>query len=174
MVNANFASDGVVDFGDLHASQTISGTSTGLSVGQNVSIAIGGKTFLAQVKADGSWSYNLGIADLASLASGPGTLVVSANDAANNHVDSLTTSFTLNPASIIPILTVDPVGGDNLMGIADLSTANITITGHSINIAPGSPVSVSLDVLGPYLGIINADGSWSVTILAVSLPMAHM
>ena len=164
VVNANFASDGVVDFGDLHASQTISGTSTGLSVGQNVSIAIGGKTFLAQVKADGSWSYNLGIADLASLASGPGTLVVSANDAANNHVDSLTTSFTLNPASIIPILTVDPVGGDNLMGIADLSTANITITGHSINIAPGSPVSVSLDVLGPYLGIINADGSWSVTI----------
>lgn len=163
-VNANFATDGVVDFGDLHASQTISGTSTGLSVGQNVSIAIGGQTFLAQVKADGSWSYNLGIADLASLASGPGTLVVSANDAANNHADSLTTVFTLNPTSIIPILTVDPVGGDNLMGIADLSTANITITGHSTNIAPGSPVSVSLDVLGPYLGIINADGSWSVTI----------
>lgn len=163
-VNANFATDGVVDFGDLHASQTISGTSTGLSVGQNVSIAIGGQTFLAQVKADGSWSYNLGIADLASLASGPGTLVVSANDAANNHADSLTTAFTLNPASIIPILTVDPVGGDNLMGIADLSAANITITGHSINIAPGLPVSVSLDVLGPYQGTINADGSWSVTI----------
>lgn len=163
-VNANFASDGVVDFGDLHASQTISGTSTGLSVGQNVSIAIGGQTFLAQVKADGSWSYNLGIADLASLASGPGTLVVSANDAANNHADSLTTAFTLNPASIIPILTVDPVGGDNLMGIADLSAANITITGHSINITPGLPVSVSLDVLGPYQGTINADGSWSVTI----------
>nr|WP_279077741.1 Ig-like domain-containing protein [Hafnia alvei] len=165
LVSTNFASDGLIDYAELHASQTISGTSTGLSVGQNVSIAIGGQTFLAQVKADGSWTYNLNLTELASLASGAGTLVVSANDAANNHVDSLTTIFTLNPIAVIPVLTVDPVGGDNLLGLSDLNgMLNITISGHSSNILPGTPVLVTLDSLGPYVGTITSDGSWSVSI----------
>lgn len=164
-VDTNFISDGVIDYADLHTAQTISGGSTGLSVGQSITINIGGRPFTTTVNGDGSWNYTLKITDLVDIPNG--SLVVTATDAAGNSATSPSTSYTVDPLSSVPGITIDPISVDNLLGSNDLTSGIVTVSGHSTGLAPLSTIVVTISGLPPYTSpplVVAADGTWQVSV----------
>ena len=163
-VSPNFITDGVIDYADLHASQTITGSSTGLSVGQNITINIGGKPFTTTVNGDGSWSYTLKITDLVDIPNG--SLVVTATDAAGNPAASLPTTYIVDPLSAVPVLTIDPISVDNLLGTSDLISGTVIVSGHSSGLSPLSTLQVTVSGAPPFTipVVIGLDGSWQVNV----------
>lgn len=167
-VNPNFISDHVIDYADLHTLQVISGTSTGFKAGQSINITLGGKSFSAIVQANGSWSYSLGVSDLAAIGlAGPGSLSVSGTDVAGNAALPTDVTYTVNNTLPLTSLTIDPVSGDNILGIADLAGTTITITGHSQGLV-GNALLISVDgvpqLTTPLTVIVGSNGTWQATI----------
>ncbi len=163
-VNPNFITDGVIDYPDLHASQTITGGSTGLSVGQSITINIGGQIFTTTVNGGGSWSYTLKITDLVDIPNG--SLVVTATDAAGNPAASLPTTYIVDPLSAVPVLTIDPISVDNLLGTSDLALGTVIVSGHSSGLTPLSTLQVTVSGTPPFTlpVVIGLDGSWQVNV----------
>jgi hypothetical protein len=123
-------------------------------------VTLNGKTYAAEVGADGAWSVNVPAADAQALGDGTWTVNVSGKDAAGNTVSG---SQTIGVDTTAPTLSVDTLAQDNIINAAEHSQP-LTLTGKT-NAEAGQIVTVTLNGKN-YNATVGSDGTWSVTLAA--------
>ncbi|MCX8287866.1 Ig-like domain-containing protein [Enterobacter pseudoroggenkampii] len=157
---ATTAGDNVLNASEQSAGFTLSGASKNLAQGTELTVTLNGKTYAAEVGADGAWSVNVPAADAQALGDGTWTVNVSGKDAAGNTVSG---SQTIGVDTTAPTLSVDTVAQDNIINAAEHNQP-LTLTGKT-NAEAGQIVTVTLNGKN-YNATVGSDGTWSVTLEA--------
>ncbi|ENU4085668.1 Ig-like domain-containing protein [Enterobacter asburiae] len=155
---ATTAGDNVLNASEQSAGFTLSGASKNLAQGTALTVTLNGKTYAAEVGADGAWSVNVPAADAQALGDGTWTVSVSGKDAAGNTVSG---SQTIGVDTTAPTLSVDTLAQDNIINAAEHSQP-LTLTGKT-NAEAGQIVTVTLNGKN-YNATVGSDGTWSVTL----------
>ncbi|MBT1865353.1 Ig-like domain-containing protein [Enterobacter asburiae] len=155
---ATTAGDNVLNASEQSAGFTLSGASKNLAQGTALTVTLNGKTYSAEVGADGAWSVNVPAADAQALGDGTWTVNVSGKDAAGNTVSG---SQTIGVDTTAPTLSVDTLAQDNIINAAEHSQP-LTLTGKT-NAEAGQIVTVTLNGKN-YNATVGSDGTWSVTL----------
>ncbi|MCA5917993.1 Ig-like domain-containing protein [Pectobacterium brasiliense] len=157
-----------LNYAESRATQAVSGTSTGLEVGQNVTVRLNGVDYTTKVLTGGTWSVNIPPSALQVLPNTSHTLSVSAQDKAGNPTDPSSVNFNVNLTPPPTVMTIDPISTDNIINASEIG-GNITISGRSIGPA-SSMTAVQISVNGVLLQpnpITDINGNWSITIPAL-------
>ncbi|UUR70544.1 Ig-like domain-containing protein [Enterobacter asburiae] len=157
---ATTAGDNVLNASEQSAGFTLSGASKNLAQGTALTVTLNGKTYAAEVGADGAWSVNVPAADAQALGDGTWTVNVSGKDAAGNTVSG---SQTIGVDTTAPIVSVDTLAQDNIINAAEHNQP-LTLTGKT-NAEAGQIVTVTLNGKN-YNATVGSDGTWSVTLAA--------
>lgn len=158
----DFTPAGVLDASQAASDKLVRGYTSAQDAGQTVTLTLNDQTYTAVVNADGSWQTTIPAAALQGLAEGQQyTLGFSLTDAAGNTTTA-EQSFTVN--FTVPVVTIDPVGGDNALNNADLQLSQI-VTGDTQNIPVESLITLTLGARVYYARVLG-DGSWSAIIPA--------
>lgn len=157
---ATTAGDNVLNASEQSAGFTVSGASKNLAQGTLLTVTLNGKTYAAEVGADGAWSVNVPAADAQALGDGTWTVNVSGKDAAGNTVSG---SQTIGVDTTAPTLSVDTLAQDNIINAAEHNQP-LTLTGKT-NAEAGQIVTVTLNGKN-YNATVGSDGTWSVTLAA--------
>ncbi|MDH5023071.1 Ig-like domain-containing protein [Enterobacter asburiae] len=155
---ATTAGDNVLNASEQSAGFTLSGTSKNLAQGTALTVTLNGKTYAAEVGADGAWSVNVPAADAQALGDGTWTVNVSGKDVAGNTVSG---SQTIGVDTTAPTLSVDTLAQDNIINAAEHNQP-LTLTGKT-NAEAGQIVTVTLNGKN-YNATVGSDGTWSVTL----------
>ncbi len=155
---ATTAGDNVLNASEQSAGFTLSGASKNLAQGTELTVTLNGKTYAAEVGADGAWSVNVPAADAQALGDGTWTVSVSGKDAAGNTVSG---SQTIGVDTTAPTLSVDTLAQDNIINAAEHNQP-LTLTGKT-NSEAGQIVTVTLNGKN-YNATVGSDGAWSVTL----------
>ncbi|RTN32438.1 Ig-like domain-containing protein [Enterobacter asburiae] len=155
---ATTAGDNVLNASEQSAGFTLSGASKNLAQGTELTVTLNGKTYAAEVGADGAWSVNVPAADAQALGDGTWTVNVSGKDAAGNTVSG---SQTIGVDTTAPTLSVDTLAQDNIINAAEHNQP-LTLTGKT-NAEAGQIVTVILNGKN-YNATVSSDGTWSVTL----------
>jgi hypothetical protein len=127
--------------------------------GQTVTVGLNGKSWSATVGSDGRWSVTLDAGSVATLAEGKHNISASVSDKAGNQTNTQG-SFTVDTST--PVVTLDAIGGDNVLNGSELSTTQM-ISGRVTGASAGDTVVVKLGEHSLNT-IVQADGSWSVAV----------
>ncbi|EGE7768057.1 Ig-like domain-containing protein, partial [Escherichia coli] len=155
--------DDVINAAEKGADLTLSGSTSGVEVGQTVTVTFGGKTYTATVAGDGSWTTTVPAADLSVLRDGDATVQASVSTI-NGNTASATHAYSVDATA--PTLAINTIATDDILNAAEAGNP-LTISGSSTAEA-GQTVTVTLNGV-TYSGSVQADGSWSV-----SLPTADL
>ena len=147
--------DDMLNAAEAQQPLTVHGSSSA-EAGQTVTVTLGGKTYTALVGSDGTWTFDVPAADLASLSQGALTVTASVNDKAGN---SGQTTHTLTVDTVAPTVTISTVADDDIVNNAE-QLAGQTIRGTT-TAEQGQTVTVSFNGHS-YQATVGADGSWSV------------
>ncbi|WP_337010030.1 Ig-like domain-containing protein [Pantoea sp. AS142] len=153
--------DGYLNQAETAVSQTLSGSTGVAGEGQTVNVTLGGNDYTATVDVQGNWTLTLTPAQVQTLGEGVNTLVVTASDAAGNS-GSLTSSVTVDLTP--PVLSVNPIGGDNIINAVEVLEA-VAISGTALLADAGQTVTVSVQNVD-YTTRVLSDGTWQVTLPA--------
>ncbi|EMX9179737.1 Ig-like domain-containing protein [Citrobacter sedlakii] len=156
----SIAVDQILNAVEHNASLALSGKTTA-EAGQTVTLTLNGQTYTALVTNEGTWALTVDAADVQALANGDHSLTVSVSDKAGNAADF---SDQLTVDTTAPILTVNPVAGDNILNDDEQDVAQL-ISGMANGAAPGDVVTVQFGDQ-TFTGVVQADGSWSVGVPA--------
>ncbi|HHA2202222.1 Ig-like domain-containing protein [Enterobacter hormaechei subsp. xiangfangensis] len=157
---ATTAGDNVINASEQSAGFTLSGTSKNLAQGTALTVTLNGKTYTAEVGANGAWSVKVPAADAQALGDGTWTVNVSGKDAAGNTVSG---SQTIGVDTASPVISVDTIAQDNIINAAEHNQP-LTLTGKT-NAEAGQIVTVTLNGKN-HTATVGSDGSWFVTLPA--------
>ncbi|MEP8670857.1 Ig-like domain-containing protein [Enterobacter hormaechei] len=157
---ATTAGDNVINASEQSAGFTLSGTSKNLAQGTALTVTLNGKTYTAEVGANGAWSVKVPAADAQALGDGTWTVNVSGKDAAGNTVSG---SQTIGVDTASPVISVDTIAQDNIINAAEHNQP-LTLTGKA-DAEAGQIVTVTLNGKN-HTATVGSDGSWSVTLPA--------
>ena len=157
---ATTAGDNVINASEQAAGFTLSGTSKNLAQGTALTVTLNGKTYSAEVGANGAWSVKVPAADAQALGDGTWTVNVSGKDAAGNTV---TGSQTIGVDTAAPAISVDTIAQDNIINAAEHNQP-LTLTGKT-DAEAGQIVTVTLNGKN-HTATVGSDGTWSVTLPA--------
>ncbi|ELR0678845.1 Ig-like domain-containing protein [Enterobacter hormaechei] len=157
---ATTAGDNVINASEQSAGFTLSGTSKNLAQGTALTVTLNGKTYTAEVGANGAWSVKVPAADAQALGDGTWTVNVSGKDAAGNTVSG---SQTIGVDTASPVISVDTIAQDNIINAAEHNQP-LTLTGKT-DAEAGQIVSVTLNGKN-HTATVGSDGSWFVTLPA--------
>ncbi|HDP6911148.1 BapA-related adhesin SiiEA [Escherichia coli] len=155
--------DDVINAAEKGADLTLSGNTSGVEVGQTVTVTFGGKTYNATVAGDGSWTTSVPAADLAALRDGDATVQASVSTI-NGNTASATHAYSVDATA--PTLAINTIATDDILNAAEAGNP-LTISGSSTAEA-GQTVTVTLNGV-TYIGTVQADGSWSVSVPTADL-----
>ncbi len=155
--------DDVINAAEKGADLTLSGNTSGVEVGQTVTVTFGGKTYNATVAGDGSWTTSVPAADLAALRDGDATVQASVSTI-NGNTASATHAYSVDATA--PTLAINTIATDDILNAAEAGNP-LTISGSSTAEA-GQTVTVTLNGV-TYTGTVQADGSWSVSVPTTDL-----
>ncbi|WP_338463745.1 Ig-like domain-containing protein [Franconibacter daqui] len=161
---APLSGDGYLNAAEAASPLLLSGVTTNVEAGRTVTLTLNGITYSATVQADGSWSVEVPVADLDAVADGLQTVQGSVTDAAGNPATASGDITLITDAASLPVLTVNAVTADDVINASEAG-AGVTLSGASVNLQPGQPVSVVLNGI-TYSATVGAGGSWSVNIPA--------
>uniref|UniRef100_UPI00313E739D Ig-like domain-containing protein n=1 Tax=Citrobacter sp. NCU1 TaxID=2026683 RepID=UPI00313E739D len=157
--------DNILSAAEMGQPLQIKGTSASDTIGQTLTVTLNGKTYTTTVNADGTWSVSVPSSDLTNMQNGMYDVKAEVNDVAGNHGTALADP-QLQVLLKVPQIVIDPITGDNFINaIEHSSSANLVITGTTIDAEPGATVRVTLGGVN-YNTTVKADGSWSLTINA--------
>lgn len=156
--------DGSLSLTDLLTNQILSGSSTHLAAGTQVTVNIGPLALRTTIAADGSWQLSLPGTLLQGLQDGTQLVSVTAQDAAGNVAQGA--QNLLVSIAALPSIILDPLFGDGGLNATDILSAKV-ITGSSTN-AIGALVNVSLGGK-TYQTTVGADGKWSIPVSQTDL-----
>jgi len=157
---ATTAGDNVINASEQAAGFTLSGTSKNLAQGTALTVTLNGKTYTAEVGANGAWSVKVPAADAQALGDGTWTVNVSGKDAAGNIVSG---SQTIGVDTAAPSISVDTIAQDNIINAAEHNQP-LTLTGKT-DAEAGQIVTVTLNGKN-HTATVGSDGTWSVTLPA--------
>ncbi|MGM8559128.1 Ig-like domain-containing protein [Enterobacter hormaechei] len=157
---ATTAGDNVINASEQSAGFTLSGTSKNLAQGTALTVTLNGRTYTAEVGANGAWSVKVPAADAQALGDGTWTVNVSGKDAAGNTVSG---SQTIGVDTASPVISVDTIAQDNIINAAEHNQP-LTLTGKT-DAEAGQIVTVTLNGKN-HTATVGSDGSWSVTLPA--------
>ena len=157
---ATTAGDNVINASEQAAGFTLSGTSKNLAQGTALTVTLNGKTYSAEVGANGAWSVKVPAADAQALGDGTWTVNVSGKDAAGNTV---TGSQTIGVDTAAPAISVDTIAQDNIINAAEHNQP-LTLTGKT-DAEAGQVMTVTLNGKN-HTATVGSDGTWSVTLSA--------
>ncbi|EFA2653152.1 Ig-like domain-containing protein, partial [Escherichia coli] len=143
---------------------TISGGSTGLATGAQVTVTLNGHNYSATTDASGNWTLTVPVSDLAALGQANYTVSASATSAAGNTASS---QANLLVDSGLPDVTINTVAGDDIINAAEAG-ADQTISGVVTRAAAGDTVTVTLGG-NTYTATVQSNLSWSVSVPTADL-----
>ncbi len=158
VINAPFG-DGYLNAAEKGQDQVLSGNTGVTSIGQQVTVQLGGKTYQATVDNDGTWKVTIPAGDLQSIPDGLLTVTVNASDASGNSAGTTQTVTvdTINPAlSVLPLTTDGKLNGEEL-------THNQTLSGISSVSEQGQTVVITLNGK-TYTTVVGNDGNWQLSL----------
>ncbi|UCZ80563.1 Ig-like domain-containing protein [Pectobacterium carotovorum] len=142
-----------LNYAESRTTQTISGTSTDLAVGQNVIVTLNNIEYTGKILAGGTWSVTIPSADLQDLANTAYTITADATDKAGNPATQASVGFNVNLTQPPMVMVIDPIAGDNIINASEIN-GNVTISGRSIG--PSSAMTaVSLNIGSTPLVVIT-------------------
>lgn len=156
--------DNVLNADEKGQPLTISGSSTGLATGAQVTVTLNGHNYSATTDAAGNWTLTVPVSDLAALGQANYTVSASATSAAGNTASS---QANLLVDSGLPGVTIDTVAGDDIINAAEAG-ADQTISGVVTRAAAGDTVTVTLGG-NTYTAEVQPDLSWSISVPAADL-----
>ena len=156
--------DNVLNADEKGQPLTISGSSTGLATGAQVTVTLNGHNYSATTDAAGNWTLTVPVSDLAALGQANYTVSASATSAAGNTASS---QANLLVDSGLPGVTINTVTGDDIINAAEAGTAQ-TISGVVTRAAAGDTVTVTLGGK-TYTTTVQDNLSWSVSVPAADL-----
>ncbi|WP_426596057.1 Ig-like domain-containing protein [Pectobacterium brasiliense] len=155
-----------LNYTESRAIQAVSGTSTGLEVGQNVTVRLNGLDYQTKILNGGLWSVNIPSSALQALANTTYSLSVSAEDRAGNPTTPSSVNFNVNLTPPPTVMTINPISDDNIINAVEIN-GNITISGRSIG-PTSSLTAVNLQIgSSAYMPVTDVNGNWSITIPAL-------
>ncbi|WP_312458114.1 Ig-like domain-containing protein [Pseudescherichia sp.] len=159
----NLFGDNILNINEAAGAAQITGSTQVIGPNQYVTIRVdvNGTPYTATVLEDGTWTINLPAGSLQSLAQGPHTLVIYAEDQFGN---SATAPVTYQVALTPPNVTLTtPLFGDNVVNVDEASGTN-TIAGSFTTPYPvGSRVDVTVG--GKLFTNVPVNGTtWSLTL----------
>ena len=157
---ATTAGDNVLNASEQSAGFTLSGASKNLAQGTELTVTLNGKSYTAEVGANGAWSVKVPAADAQALGDGTWTVNVSGKDAAGNTVSG---SQTIGVDTVAPALSVNAIAQDNIINAAEHNQP-LTISGKT-DAEAGQIVTVTLNGKN-HTATVGSDGTWSVTLPA--------
>ncbi|MEI9853707.1 Ig-like domain-containing protein [Enterobacter mori] len=157
---ATTAGDNVINASEQSAGFTLSGASKNLAQGTELTVTLNGKTYSAEVGANGAWSVKVPAADAQALGDGTWTVNVSGKDAAGNIVSG---SQTIGVDTVAPALSVNAIAQDNIINAAEHNQP-LMISGKT-DAEAGQIVTVTLNGKN-HTATVGSDGTWSVTLPA--------
>ncbi|MBX8459512.1 Ig-like domain-containing protein [Enterobacter sp. RIT637] len=157
---ATTAGDNVINASEQSAGFTLSGASKNLAQGTSLTVTLNGKTYTAEVGANGAWSVKVPAADAQALGDGTWTVNVSGKDAAGNIVSG---SQTIGVDTVAPALSVNAIAQDNIINAAEHNQP-LTISGKT-DAEAGQIVTVTLNGKN-HTATVGSNGTWSVTLPA--------
>ena len=155
--------DDVINAAEKGADLVLSGSTTNVEANQTVNITFGGKSYTAQVDADGKWTVTVPSADLNGLKEGDASVQVSVTNV-NGNSASAGREYSVD--STAPTVTIDTVAGDNVINGSE-AAAGIVISGTT-TAEVGQTVTVMLGGT-TYTAQVEAGGSWNLSVPASDL-----
>ena len=140
----------------------ISGTTSGVEAGQQVSLSIGGLLTTALVDSSGAFNTTIDLSALSDSSSI--SLTADVEDAAGNSASQFSKSVMKD--STPPTITAVFVSEDNLIGNIDIFSA-IVVSGSSTGAEPGQSVALTLGVADNAVlaeAPVDASGAFSVSV----------
>ncbi len=156
--------DNVLNADEKGQPLTISGSSTGLATGAQVTVTLNGHNYSATTDAAGNWTLTVPVSDLAALGRANYIVSASATSVAGNTASS---RANLLVDSGLPGVTIDTVAGDDIINAAEAGDDQ-TISGVVTRAAAGDTVTVTLGG-NTYTTTVQSNLSWSVTVPAADL-----
>lgn len=152
--------DGQLNATEAQSALVITGTTSNVPAGTQITVTLGGEEYRTTTNADGGWSLSISPAQLQGLTDGSTTVTVSLVDAQGNTI-SQTTDLTVAIHGVPP--TLDPAfGGDNTLNGAESATSQ-TLTGNTGLTGEGQTVTVTIG--GQQItGTVASDGTFTVTV----------
>jgi len=162
-VNA-FAGNNIVDGAEQQTAQLLSGTTTNVEAGQQVTITLGSSVYTALVQASGAWSVEIPAADLLALNNGTVTFNVAVTDVAGNSASG---SLSVAINNQLSGLSVDVISTDGYLNATE-AASDLTISGTSANVPQGSTITVQFNNQ-TFTTTVGANGVWSLVVPAASV-----
>lgn len=119
--------DDVVNAQDAGGPMTISGSTTHVTPGRSVSVSLNGKTYLATVGSDGTWSTTVPANDVQALPQGQQSITANVTDIAQNPASN---SHSITVDTTPPLLEIDALVTPGDIGLAT-ALAGVPISGNN-------------------------------------------
>ena len=156
--------DDVVNAIEQQQDLTVTGSSTHLAAGTQITVTINNVEYVTAVNASGHWQIGVPTADLQAWTAGEVTVSVSAEDAWGNTVAAEhPIELDLNAVAV----TIDTVSGDDLLNAAEKG-ADLTLSGQTQGVEAGQTVVVKF-ADQTFTAQVQQDGSWSLTVPASAM-----
>ncbi|MCU6335758.1 Ig-like domain-containing protein, partial [Enterobacter quasiroggenkampii] len=156
--------DDVVNAIEQQQDLTVTGSSTHLAAGTQITVTINNVEYVTAVNASGHWQIGAPAADLQAWTAGEVTVSISAEDAWGNTVAAEhPIELDLNAVAV----TIDTVSGDDLLNAAEKG-ADLTLSGQTQGVEAGQTVVVKF-ADQTFTAQVQQDGSWSLTVPASAM-----
>ncbi len=160
---ATTAGDNIINASEQAAGFTLSGTSSHLAQGTELTVTLNGKTYTTSVGANGAWSVQVPTADAQALGEGNQAVLVSGKDATGNTV---TGAQLLTVDTQPPTLAINTIAQDNIVSAAEHNAA-LVLSGTS-NAEAGQTVTLTVNGKS-HSATVGSDGTWQVTLPATEV-----
>ncbi|EFL6881486.1 Ig-like domain-containing protein [Escherichia coli] len=160
---ATTAGDNIINASEQAAGFTLSGTSSHLAQGTELTVTLNGKTYTTSVGANGAWSVQVPTADAQALGEGNQAVLVSGKDATGNTV---TGAQLLTVDTQPPTLAINTIAQDNIVSAAEHNAA-LVLSGTS-NAEAGQTVTLTVNGKS-HTATVGSDGTWQVTLPATEV-----
>ncbi len=160
---ATTAGDNIINASEQAAGFTLSGTSSHLAQGTELTVTLNGKTYTTSVGANGAWSVQVPTADAQALGEGNQAVLVSGKDATGNTV---TGAQLLTVDIQPPTLAINTIAQDNIISSAEHNVA-LVLSGTS-NAEAGQTVTLTVNGKS-HTATVGSDGTWQVTLPATEV-----
>ncbi|WP_444550954.1 Ig-like domain-containing protein [Enterobacter hormaechei] len=156
--------DDVINAIEQQQDLAVTGSSTHLAEGTQITVTINNVEYVTTVNASGSWQIGVPAADLQAWTAGGMTVSVSAEDAWGNTVAAEhPIELDLNAVAV----TIDTVTTDDMLNAAEKG-ADVTLSGQTQGVEAGQTVVVKF-ADQTFTAQVQQDGSWRLTVPASAM-----
>ncbi|WP_414249874.1 Ig-like domain-containing protein [Enterobacter hormaechei] len=156
--------DDVINAIEQQHDLAVTGSSTHLAEGTQITVTINNVEYVTTVNASGNWQIGVPAADLQAWTAGGMTVSVSAEDAWGNTVAAEhPIELDLNAVAV----TIDTVTTDDMLNAAEKG-ADVTLSGQTQGVEAGQTVVVKF-ADQTFTAQVQQDGSWHLTVPASAM-----